>query len=193
MNYTSLRPTVPAAAYPVTVAEVKAHLHQDIALDDALLQGYIAAATDWAENETGRALIFQTWAMKMPAFPSGDYRAIYLPKPPLSSVTSITYVDDAGVVQTLAGANYVAVADPWEPLIYAAVGTTWPGARTQPDAVTVTYVAGYSADATSVPEAIKLAIKMMVQGYYDNLKGEDRDALERAARGIVSPYRLIRI
>ena len=65
-------------------------------------------------------------------------------------------------------------------------GATWPTVRAQPGAVTVTYVAGYD----EVPDALKAAIWMHVQGQHDNLSAADWQALERAIRNMVLPYRV---
>lgn len=191
MNWTSLNRTAAPAEYPVSVAHAKEHLRIEASqtADDQLILRYIAAATDWVEKETNRALVTQTWALRLDDFPRcGGARGRYieLPKPPGVSVTSITYVDSAGVTQTLATDRYIALADDWQPFVCEAYGATWPTVRAQPGAVTVTYVAGYD----EVPDALKAAIWMHVQGQHDNLPAADWQALERAIRNMVLPYRV---
>lgn len=191
MNWTSLNRTAAPAENPVSVAHAKEHLRIESSqtADDQLILRYIAAATAWVEKETNRALVTQTWAMRLDDFPRCDGargRYIELPKPPGVSVTSITYVDTAGTTQTLATDRYAVVADEWQPFVCEAYGTTWPTVRSQPGAVTVTYVAGYD----EVPDALKAAIWMHVQGQHDNLPATDWQALEHAIRNMVLPFRV---
>lgn len=199
MNWTSLNLGTAPTVYPVTAAHVKEHLRVDASFvtDDDLITRYIATATDFVEKFTNRALVEQTWVMKLDAFPNGSGdrgRYIELPKPPGISVTSITYVDTAGATQTLASNQYTVLADHWQPFVCEAYGCSWPSVRSQPDAVAVTWLAGYARTGSdyrvNVPEAIKSAIWMHVQGQYDNLPAADWQALERAIKNLIEPYRV---
>lgn len=199
MNWTSLNRSVAPPEYPVSVDHAKEHLRIDAGetLDDQLLMRYIATATDWVERETNRAIVEQTWVMRLDRFPyqlCDRGRYIELPKPPGVSATSITYVDTNGTTQTLAADQYVVFADDWQPFICEAYGTTWPTVRTQPGAVTVTYVAGYAKAGTNyranIPDAIKSAIWTHVQGQYDNLPAADWAALERSIMLTIKPFRV---
>ena len=163
---------------PLTLAEVRAHCRVDHLLEDPLLAGYIISAREFAEDYTRRALLPQTWEMKInrdwPEYWSveeKDWRqGIELPKPPFQSVVSITYVDDAGVTQTLAADQYQAVAingESLEGLIVPANGVVWPTVRDQMHAITVRFVAGY-ADTNAVPIRIQQAMKLMISHWFDN-------------------------
>lgn len=164
MNMT-LKLITPAATLPVTVAEAKAHSRIDISDDDALLGAMLSAATDMAEQYTGRSLITQTWDMTLDAFPT----EFELTRAPVASITAITYTDTAGTTQTLASTDYVLVLDDFRlAKVVPAYGVTWPTARSN---VTVRYVAGYT-NAAAVPEAIKAWIKLMVSTMYENRETE---------------------
>lgn len=82
---------------PVSLAEAKAHLRVEVNDENSLIQTLITAARQYVETATRRALLQQTWDDKLDAFPCG---AIVLPLSPVTSVTSITYLDTAGVSQT---------------------------------------------------------------------------------------------
>lgn len=119
---------------------------------DPLIARFITTARQLAEIELGRYLVTQTVDGYFDDFPADCERRIYLP--PLQSVTSITYVDDAGATQTLANTEYL-VNDKSEPCwIEEAYGKTWPTVRQQANAVRVRFVAGYGA-AAAVPACIK--------------------------------------
>lgn len=156
---------------PIDEAEAKRHLRIDDDNDDADTVGWIQAAREWAENFTGRAILPQTWDLKLDAFPCG---AITLPKPPVTGVTTITYIDTAGALQTLASDRYTTDL-PTGPLaqpgrVVAAYGYSWPSTQAVPNAVTVRFTCGY-ADTTSVPAAIKQAIKVRLGTIYEHREG----------------------
>lgn len=164
----TLRLDTAPAEDPVTLAEVKAHLNISHTDDDTMLAEYIDAAVaflDGRDGFLGRALITQTWTLTLPAFPA----EIVLPLPPCQSVSSITYTDTAGATQTVPVADYEVSglngADPAR--IVPAEGKSWPNTKAKPEAVTVTFVAGYGA-AAAVPGPIKHAIKEHVTRLYEN-------------------------
>lgn len=199
MNRTSLTRTIAPVASPVSVAQAKEHLRisQSETADDSMIQRYIEAATDLVERELGRVLVQQTWTLKLDAFPRGcgaRGRFIELPKVPARSVSSITYVDTNGATQTLASDQYAVHADDWQPFVSEAYGVTWPSTRAQPDAVTVTFVAGYAPAGTSVdvniPQTIKHAILLHVQASYDNLQASETQTLNATIKRLLAPYRV---
>ena len=154
--------TTAPSVEPVSLAEAKEHLrviHDD---DDAYIELLITAARAYVEEHSARALCTQTITLKLPRFPA----RIELPRPPLASVTSITYVDGDGTTQTLSSSNY-RVSTSGEPgFIDPAYNISWPTTRDIADAVTVVYVAGYGA-AAAVPSLVKQAIKLMVAHLYE--------------------------
>lgn len=146
----------------------------DDASEDALLQGLIAAAQEYAEAFTHRALMPQTWDLKLDSFcdPAAyEDGVIRLPKPPVSSVTSITYLDTAGVSQTLSTSIYT-TDFPSGPTaqrarITEAYGQVFPVTQSTLNAVTIRFVAGYTS-ARLVPYSIKQAMKLLVGHWYQN-------------------------
>ena len=154
-----------AAGEPLTLDDVKGHLKITSTDQDGEIVGWITAAREWAETRTGRALITQTWDLKLDGFPV-DGGPITVPKPPLISVTSITYVDTNGVTQTWSSALYTVDA-PTGPQarsgqIWPAYNESYPGTRAQVNAVTVRFVCGYGAVADLVPASIRSAMKILI-------------------------------
>src|SRR5688500_7412341 len=96
--------TAPSASDPViTLPEAKMHCRAMEIDEDALLTSLVTAATSWAESYTRRAFVTQTWDLKLESFYDCDYYrdgAVWLPKAPVASITSITYVDSNGTTQT---------------------------------------------------------------------------------------------
>lgn len=151
----------------------------------------------------GRALLTQTWKLYLDEFPCGgtyrpgkgwvDKGAIHVPLPPIQSVSSITYVDTAGATQTLASSVYQVVNRQRQgSMIVEAYGQSWPSTRDIPQAVAVTFVAGYGA-ASAVPAPIRQAIRASVVHWYENRGvveiGRAVNTLPWAADMLVSQYR----
>jgi uncharacterized phiE125 gp8 family phage protein len=150
------RQTVPPAGEPVTTTEAKAHLKIASTLEDEQIAGFIKSARALAESYTGRQFLTATWALKLDDFPSWEIEA----KPtPLIAVSSIVYVDSDGDATTLDAADYQVSA--YQGLITPAYGESWPITRSQMDAVTVTFTAGYGT-ADDIPQTVRQAILMQV-------------------------------
>lgn len=158
------------STYPITTAAAKLHLRVDASDEDTLIDALITAATEMAEQHTGRAIMQQTWQLTLDEFP--EY--FELTRVPVQSITSITYVDTAGATQTLSNTQYALAQDDFG---FARIDPTydavWPDTRLQPGAVTVIFVCGY-ASASVVPESIKQWIKLMVAAMYENREAEGK-------------------
>lgn len=148
---------------PVSLAEVKEHLRITSTDEDALITSLVGSAKESGETITGRALITQTWDLSLDSFP----QVIDIPKPPLQSVTSITYIDTDGATQTLASTEYTVDTKTEPGRIVPAYGKSWPSTRDIVNAVTVRFVAGYG-NATAVPKSLKQAMLMHIEHMFGN-------------------------
>lgn len=173
----ALKLITPAIALAVSLAEAKLHLRVDASDEDTLITAMITAATEAAEQATGRAIMPQTWELTLDAFPD----AFQLTRVPVASVISLKYWDVAGTQQTLGSMLYTLDnADDFNfHYVVPAYGASWPDTRDQINAVALRYVAGY-ADAAGVPDSIKAWIKLQVGAMYEN----------RMAEGPVQTYAL---
>lgn len=126
----------------------------------------IKAARMYCETVVGKSLMTQTLTLKRDAFPCGG-EAIRLPRSPVQSVTSVSYVDTAGTTQTLSGALYQSDVASLPPRIAMLNQQPWPLADMRLSAVTVIYVAGY-ASAALVPETIKQAMHLLIAHWFNN-------------------------
>jgi len=166
MDYTLALTTAPTVE-PVTNAEMDlwSRLAGDAeTADSTLVDSLIEAARLHCETFTGRSFINTTYTMYLDSFPD----VIYFPRSPLSSVTSIAYLDENGDSQTLGTSVYTVDADSEPGRVYLAYGQSWPATYAVPKAITIIFVAGYGATAASVPENIKAAIKQLAAHLYEN-------------------------
>lgn len=170
----------PPATEPITLAEAKAHLRVDLTDDDALITALIVAARQYAESETGRSLITQSWRLVLDGFHGGrgpgtagpipsllPGNAILLDQAPVQSITSIQYLDTGGVWQTLPESEWVAELQSAPARITPAFGKTWPAALPQIGSVKVEFVAGYG-EAAAVPQGIKIWMLLRLAALYEN-------------------------
>lgn len=185
--------TAPATE-PLTTAEAKAHLRVDSSDEDTYIDALVKAARQHIEEDLGRALITQTWDYTLDAFPS-DGSAIQIPRPPLVSVTSVSYVDTAGATQTVTASDYVVNTGKRKGEITLAYGAAWPATRQQANAVTIRFVAGYGA-ASAVPETIKTALRLTLGDFFDLRSGSivgTIHATNPAVAALLGPYRLVEL
>lgn len=165
---------------PIGLDEIKAHLRVDGTDEDGLIIGKMTAARMLVESWIGRALITQTWDWFLPCWPSDEYGGtFYVPNSPLQSVTSLKYVDLNGDEQTWSSSNYEVIAPagprPGPGLIRPAYLIFWPNIRSQPDAVRIRFVAGWTGPE-KVPDPIRSAIKLVVGDLYENRESQIADA-----------------
>ncbi len=187
--------TAPAVE-PLTLAEAKLYLRVDSTTENSLITGKIVAARQWVETYTRRALITQTWDFRYRYFM--DIREpLILPKAPLQSVTSITYLDEDGVSQTLASSNYtvrtLSGATAGRGYIELNDDVSLPSLYTDAIApVVVRAVCGYGV-AVDVPDGIKMAIYLMLGDLYEQRQETMTTVSSKTKTSIkllMGPYRL---
>ena len=172
---------------PITAAEAAEFLRLDGASDSptpelALMNRLIEAARVAAENFMNRSVTAGTRTLVLDDFTSRDSgvvsSTIPLPFGDVSTVDSISYVDDDGATQTVS--SHILSENQLTP----AFGETWPSTRSQIGAVTITYTAGY-ADINSpaengTPKPIVQAMYLILDGMYE--------VREETAQGAVGAY-----
>lgn len=220
--------TEPPASEPVSVAEMKLWLKQEQNDDDDLIAGLITAAREMCETFTNRAFVTQTWTMSMDALPGyidrrsvvaqsvrtlstgaweliGNRWGFVLPASPVQSVTSLTYNDQNGNLQTLLpGVSYNADILSSPARIFPVFSTFWPLTQYAPNAVTVTFVCGYGSvkhdgdgnTAWPGPKSIQTAIKMQAAWLYNNrssyAQGQGLVVENPAVMALLGQYRDLR-
>ena len=150
---------------PVSLDEMKAHLHYPATDQDGYISALISAARQSCESETDRAFLTQTWTLAMEYFPS----VIFVPRPPLQSVAHIVYYDENGEAQTLDEGLYQVDTFSEPGRIAPARGCSWPSVDDETMLpVRVSFVAGWDS-SDDVPGEIKHAVKLLTAQWFETL------------------------
>ena len=180
---------------PVTLEDIKEQLsiREGDELQDVNMMRRIKEARQWAEGFLGRSLINQTWEMAFDTWPA----EMRLRRMPVSSITSIKYIDETGVEQTVDSADYT--LDTYAPFhaVRLAYNTTWPTHQDIANAIKVRYVAGYGSEGTDVPGPIREAILLTV-GHWTRYQavaesGVSITRIPFAVENLLEPYRVINL
>lgn len=159
---------------PVDIAELRTSLKIVGTTSDDLLYRWAAAATEWCERESGRALRAQT----VVDVKAGGKYAVPLSRRPVKSITS---VQENGT--TLTASDYE--VHPSTGLLYrgtARSGSSWAVGAT---AVRVTYVVDTDLVEARFPLAVTEYVRYLAAGYRGSsgqpaAGGSPQEALERA-------------
>jgi len=170
----TLSQTVAPTEEPVELLEMKNHLRVTVGDDDQLILSLIKSVRDILEREMRRQFVTATYTFSLDEFPSAHVssgfsagRFIPLPRPPLQSVTSIQYQDSDNTQQTLATTVYGVDSTSEPGRIYLKSGQSWPSTYDVPNAVIITYKAGWTS-ANLIPPSILSAIFLLVGHFYES-------------------------
>ena len=161
--YTAYLLSLVTPAEPISLEEAKAQLGILDDNDDPRITGLIIAARRFAENYTGLILIAREVTQQADRF--GSWLDLY--HWPVRELTSITYLDSYGAVQTLDTTGYIAMMSRRPVRLAPAINSTWPTAANIPGGISITYQAGYES-AEDVPEEAKQAMLLLIRHWYDN-------------------------
>lgn len=185
--------TVGPAVRALSLSEAKNHIRYDDSDEDSELLGMMAGVERAVEEYLRRALITQTWQMKLDDFPVWKRTrldSIIVPRPPLQSVSSIVYLDENGDSQTLSSSVYLVDLVSQPGAIHTAYNQSWPATYDQPNAITATFVAGYGDSPSDIPKDIIHAMKIILGDWYENREGQG-GGIPQSAKWLLSPHRCL--
>jgi uncharacterized phiE125 gp8 family phage protein len=149
---------------PVAFDDVRRQLKlDDIAQDDDLIRLYVSALCEQVERLYSVAMLTQTVVETHSSFPINGNQEIVLSIRPGQTVSSIQYIDANGTTQTFSSSKYTSYANSKAFFVVPNVDYEWPiDTAIRPDAVRITYTAGYGTSPSNVPAAMRLGILNMV-------------------------------
>jgi len=179
----------PPAAEAVSLAELKEHLRVTASDEDAHINGALVAAARAIEARAGLALMTQQWRLALDAVPE---ETVIVPIAPATNIDAVTVTDGAGAPQAVDAAAYeFAPGFPGR----LRVAAPWPQPGPKLDGVQIDFTAGY-ADAPSVPEPLKLAIKALAAHFFETREAAGEARIHSVPRSVdmaLAPYRAMRL
>lgn len=187
------------ATEPVSLATARLHLRLDTMgsppthPDDALVTALITVAREAVENFTELTVAVNTFQLKLDFFQDLQ---IDLGTFPVNSITSITYVDTNGATVTMPSTDYALDTFSKPAQIALAYDKTWPAVRNQPNAVTVTFQAGFTGSASPAniaPKALTQAMLLTITDLYENrgaIGSKQNYEIPIMAQYLMIPYRI---
>lgn len=174
----------------LALAKAQCRISDDQTSEDGYLETLLAAGANYIEQYLNRGLLTQTWRLSLDGFCD----RIRLPRAaPFQSVTSVTYYDTSGVLQTASTSLYLVHADAEPGLVTLAPYQVWPALQERERAVRVTYVTGWTSPHL-VPAAIRHALLLLVEHWFLNrepaIVGTTVVNLPFAVEALLAPWRV---
>ncbi len=154
--------TVEAAAEPVTLADVKAHLRLDHDSEDELLAGLIRAAREDVERTAGLALIEQSWRLALDEWPRAG--CVVIPLHPVREILAVTAYGSEGEASVIGPASYQADTASRPARLHF---DAQPGALRAMNGIEIDFVAGFGEAAPDVPDLLRRAMILLVAHWYE--------------------------
>ena len=195
---------------PISADNVREYAHIDDGVETTVINNMIKSSRMYVENYTGRSLLNRTLKLSIDYVDEVDQplwegtrigpdmairrRYIQLPRPPVVSVTHVKTFDDSDTETTLASSKYY-VDNQREPArVVLRNGETWPTALRVANAIEVTYVSGYGASRSNVPEAIIQGLFSHIAFMYENrgdAYGKPQNPLPHSIKYLLDPYKVL--
>ncbi|MDB5640991.1 MAG: hypothetical protein JWN07_308 [Hyphomicrobiales bacterium] len=180
------------AVEPLGLDETRLWLRLDSSDDDQLVLALIRAARSAVEQATRRALVAQSWRLRVDRWPVE--RRLRLPLSPILSLDAVRVFDAAGAptladlagfhIEPARGATLVCDAPPLSPGRIA-------------NGIEIDMTAGFGASAQDVPEPLRMAMRLLVAHWYErrgDALHEDRIyTLPAGVAALVTPWRAARL
>lgn len=134
--------------------------------EDDWITDAIESATEYIEEYLECRIAEATYELTLDRFPQRN-ESIPIPVWPVGEVMSIEYIDPNNVAQVVAVEKIVQPKGTRRYRLRLKDNECWPSTRCTPDAVTITFKAGW-ATAKDVPKTLTRAALMLISHWYEN-------------------------
>jgi uncharacterized phiE125 gp8 family phage protein len=164
----SIKVITPAVNPIIALSELKAHLYIVGDADDTELTNKMNEVKNLAESFTNRFFLNTVAEYALDSFPI-ELREIWIPKPPLVSVSKVEYYDTSGVLQEMDLSDFYVDTRSTLGRLVLKSGKSFPITETdRPNAVIITFTAGYGANTSDLPLDLKSALKLLIANNWEN-------------------------
>lgn len=168
--------TTPAATLPISVADLKTHMRISHSADDDYITDLAWMAYAWIEREADITISQTSYSLMM-----GDFEpVVYLPKPPLTSLNSVSYYDTDGTSHTLSQNTDFYLVNSTRQAAYLAPVDRWPSVYDRPDAITI----AFTCESDPVPYQVLHLMRLLVANAYEFREGEITLRTEQIKLGV---------
>ena len=153
------------------------------------MEAYLRASISAVEGRTGIVLLNKSFNWGLTNWRHYDRQV--LPVRPISVVTELKMIDQAGVENVLGAENYYLEKDSQNPALVS-VGLALPVIPTN-GSVEVTFLAGYGANWADVPDDLGRAVLMLAAEFYENRTSRDAASLPSGILSLLERFRKVRL
>ncbi|MEM0945813.1 MAG: head-tail connector protein [Pseudomonadota bacterium] len=184
---------VPTAAWPV--AAFRDHLRlgtgfADEAVQDAVLERLLRAASGAVERRTGKVLLERSFLWTLNAW--RGYAKEELPVGPVTSITELRILSADGVVSVISPVAYGLEPDTHRPVLAArslGLPTVPVGGLAE-----IAFDAGFAADWSGVPDDLAQAVFLLAAHYHENRHETAGGAtMPHGVEALIAPWRPMRL
>jgi uncharacterized phiE125 gp8 family phage protein len=177
---------------PVTLAETKHFLRVEHDDDDDVIGGLIGGARAHLEAQTRRALITQNWRVIRDVWPETGCVSL-LPAPVQTLDAARIYRADGTTLALGLGGFVLDTSEAPARVSFIHDMPTAPGRRAA--GIEIDFTCGYGDTAASVPEPLRLAIRLLATHWYEN-RGIVATSgkvlvLPHTVAALIAPYRVL--
>ena len=180
------------AVEPLGLDETRLWLRLDATDEDQLVLALIRAARSAVEQATRRALVAQSWRLRLDRWPAE--RHLRLPLSPILSLDAVRVFDAAGAPMLLDLAGFHIDAPRGPQLVLDA---TPPAPGRIANGIEIDITAGFGVSGQDVPEPLRMAMRLLVAHWYerrgDALHEERIATLPAGVAALVAPWRTARL
>jgi uncharacterized phiE125 gp8 family phage protein len=175
---------------PLSLADAKAFLRVEHDDDDSVITALIAAARNHIEALTRLGMMTQTWRIVLDRWP--EQGRIKPRLGPLQSLAAAHVYNEANDASAIDADRFVVDAAAG---VIAAPGWSLPQPGRSVAGIELDIVVGFGAEASSVPQVLLQAIRMLVSHWYENRSlvaiGQTVAMLPPSVNAMISSYRVM--
>jgi len=158
---------IPSVVFACELQFLKDQLRVTHDAHDLYLESLIAAATDSATKDTGRQINFATLQASSGWGAKNCNRAFIIERGPIGDIIKIEYLNTGSLLVEIPVEKYELTKDEYQGTIFLKSDYQFVDIdTTRPDAIRITYTAGWGEATNPFPELIRNAVALRAARFY---------------------------